>query len=114
MKREPNASENEVMNIARASENSQLVVNIWKSDEGDFFGIWRQIPGQTDRTLGLLPTDMPIVARFLSVIALQFSHLEYLDQSLRDELGCVSHCLATTLGFNPEALIPAELRKVKV
>lgn len=54
MKREPNASENEVMNIARASENSQLVVRIWKSDDGDRFGIWRQIPGQADRTPGLL------------------------------------------------------------
>lgn len=114
MNREPNASKNEVMNVARSSEDSHLVIKTWKSDDGHCFGIWRQTPSQSDRTLGLLPTDIPTVARCLSVIALQFSYLEYLDQTFRDDLGCLSHSLAATLGFNPEAFIPATLWKVKV
>ena len=114
MKREPKASRNKVMDAARLLEDSHLVIKTWKSDDEHCFGIWRQTPGQSDRKLGLLPTDLPIVVRCLSVIEFQFSYLDCLDQALRGESGCQSHSLAATLGFNPEVFIPATVWKVKV
>lgn len=114
MKREPNASKKEVMDVALSSEHSHLVIKTWKSDDELYFGIRRQTPGQSDRMLWLLPTELPVVAKCLSVIELQFSYLEYLEQTFGDDLGCLSHSLTATLGFNPEAFIPATLSKVTV
>ena len=114
MKREPKASKNEVIEAALSSEYSYLVIKTWKSDDDLCYGLRRQTPGQSDRMLWLLPTELPVVARCLSVIELQFSFLEYLEQTFRDDLRCLSHSLTATLGFNPEAFIPATLSKVKV
>jgi len=71
---------------------------VWKSEDRCQFCICREDPETGDIETSFGPGDVEHVARLMAVVANVFSRT--LRDELGDDLGCLAHCLSSSLGFD--------------
>jgi len=85
---------------------------VWKSEDGYQFNICREDPETGEIEASMRPSDVESVARLMAMVANAF-HMT-LAGELGDDLGCLAHCLSTSLGFDfDEDGVPTETAKVQ-
>ncbi len=71
---------------------------VWESEDGFHFTVCRQDPETGEYGTHFGPGDVEQVARLMAVVANAF-HLVVADE-LGQDLGCLAHCLSSTLGVD--------------
>jgi hypothetical protein len=71
---------------------------VWKSEDRCQFSICRENPDTGDIETSFGPGDVEHVARLMAVVANVFSLT--LPDELGNDLGCLAHCLSSSLGFD--------------
>jgi hypothetical protein len=71
---------------------------VWKSEDRCQFSICRENPDTGDIETSFGPGDVEHLARLMAVVANVFSLT--LHDELGNDLGCLAHCLANSLGFD--------------
>lgn len=77
---------------------------VWKSTKGFEVSVFREDPNSGDLQTSLTPFDLEHLARLTAIIANTFNQLGDPEDSLTDDLGCLSYCLSCTLGIDLEAI----------
>ena len=89
-------SPDEIQPIAMAGSGF-LRAFVWESDDGFHFTVCRQDSETGEHVTQFGPGDVEHVARLMAIVANAF-HLVIPDE-LGEDLGCLAHCLSTSLGI---------------
>ena len=71
---------------------------VWKSEDRCQFSICRENPDTGDIETSFGPDDVVHVVRLMAVVANVFYMT--LPDELGNDLGCLAHCLSSSLGFD--------------
>jgi len=106
---------NNVTQLARliTCEVGQLRALILQEAKDDWqLAIVRADEATGEFDLWIPASEVVSLAELVTLVASALHHNANLDESLSDDLGCLSHDLAGVLGFEPPALVHKGRRKV--